>query len=166
MVNLPRAHKMMPPRYQEIPPGEIPRAALPGGTSITVICGTAGGITGPVRDIVSGPEYFDVACDPDVQFSLAVQPGRMAAVYVIGGSGRFDPHRSGRLGNRMLALFRTDGDSVEVRAGSEGIRFLYISGKPLREPIAWGGPIVMNTDQELQQAFDEYEHGMFIRKNS
>jgi quercetin 2,3-dioxygenase len=165
-VNLPRSHKMMEPRYQEILAAHIPVVSLPGGAEVRVISGTVNGVAGPVRDIVAEPEYLDVTLPPGVQFSLPVRPGYMAAVYVIGGSGIFDRQQDRELGNRVMILFGNDGDSVGVRAGDRGARFLYISGKPLREPIAWGGPIVMNTDEELQQAFDEYERGTFIRKMS
>jgi redox-sensitive bicupin YhaK (pirin superfamily) len=90
----------------------------------------------------------------------------MAAVYVIGGSGRFDPHQDDELENGTIVLFGESGDAVDIRAGKSGVRFLFFSGKPLREPIAWGGPIVMNTQEELQRAFDEYERGTFIRPPS
>jgi len=162
-VNLPRADKMMDPRYQEIKADEIPMAVLPGGASARVICGTIAGVTGPVRDIMAGPEYFDIAVEPSAHFSHPVRPGYMAAVYVIGGSGTFDPHQNEDLENGNIALFGEEGNTVDVRAGKNGVRFLYFSGKPLREPIAWGGPIVMNTQGELQQAFDEYDEGTFIK---
>ncbi|MFA6363035.1 pirin family protein [Methanoregula sp.] len=162
-VNLPRKHKMMEPRYQEIKAGEIPTVALPGGASVKVICGTVDGVSGPVRDIMAEPEYLDITLGPDAQFSHPVKPGYMAAVYVIGGSGRFDPHQDEEWENGTIVLFGENGDAVDIRAGKSGVRFLFFSGKPLREPIAWGGPIVMNTQEELQQAFDEYERGTFIR---
>lgn len=165
-VNLPRADKMMNPRYQEITADEIPMAVLPGGVSARVICGTIAGVTGPVRDIMAGPEYLDIALEPSAHFSHPVRPGYMAAVYVIGGSGTFDPHRKEDLENGNIALFGEEGNVVEVRAGKNGVQFLYFSGKPLREPIAWGGPIVMNTQEELQQAFDEYEEGTFIKASA
>ena len=85
---------------------------------------------------------------------------------MIGGTGRFDEGHKDELANRTMALFGDEGDAVGVRAGGEGVRFLFFSGKPLREPIAWGGPIVMNTQEELQQAFDEYENDTFIKKIS
>jgi len=162
-VNLPRADKMMDPRYQEITAGEIPMAVLPGGVSARVICGTIAGVTGPVRDIMAEPEYLDIALEPGAQFSHPVRPGYTAAFYVIGGSGRFDPHQGEEMGDGSVGLFGESGDAVEVHAGKNGVRFLFFSGKPLREPIAWGGPIVMNTQEELQQAFDEYERGTFIK---
>jgi hypothetical protein len=163
-VNLPRSHKMMDPRYQEIPAGGIPRVILSGGAGVRVICGTIGGVTGPVLDIVAAPEYFDVELPPGAHFSHPVRPGYLAAAYVTGGSGRFAPNQTEDLGNRTMVLYGDKGTSVEVSAGGEGTRFLYFSGKPLREPIAWGGPIVMNTEEELQRAFAEYRNGTFIKK--
>ena len=162
-VNLPRKHKMMDPRYQEIPADEIPQVTLPAGTSVRVICGKIAGVAGPVRDIMTEPEYLDVSLEPDAQFSHPVKPGWMAAIYVIGGTGRFDQAQKEMLVNRTIALFGNEGDSVDIHAGGKGVRFLFFSGKPLREPIAWGGPIVMNTQEELQQAFTEYQNNTFIK---
>jgi len=165
-VNLPRKHKMMDPRYQEIKADEIPGVTLPGGASVRVICGKVAGVAGPVRDIVADPEYLDVSLQPDAQFSHPIKSGYMAAVYLIGGNGRFDEHLQEDLVNRTIALFGNEGDTIVVRAGGKGVRFLFFSGKPLREPIAWGGPIVMNTQEELQQAFTEYQNNTFIKKTS
>ena len=165
-VNLPRQHKMMDPRYQEIRADEIPSVIVPGGVSVRVICGNVAGVAGPVHDIMAEPEYLDVSLEPDAQFAHPVKPGYMAAVYVIGGSGRFDQRHNEELVNRTLALFGEEGDSVAIHAGDNGVRFLFFSGKPLREPIAWGGPIVMNTQEELQLAFNEYENDTFIKKTS
>ena len=165
-VNLPRKHKMMDPRYQEIPADEIPQVTLPGGTSVRVICGKIAGVAGPVRDIMTEPEYLDVSLEPNAQFSHPIKPGWMAAVYVISGTGRFDQAQKEMLVNRTIALFGNEGDSVDIHAGGKGVRFLFFSGKPLREPIAWGGPIVMNTQEELQQAFTEYQNNTFIKKTS
>lgn len=157
----------MEPRYQEIPAGDIPQVALPGGAAVRVICGRIDGTNGPVRDIMADPGYFDVTLEADAEFSRPVRSGYMAAAYVIGGSGRFDRSRAPSVqANRTLVLYGEEGDSVDVEAGSDGVRFLFLSGKPLREPIAWGGPIVMNTPEELEQAFEEYRNGSFIRKSS
>lgn len=165
-VNLPRNHKMMDPRYQEIREDEIPKIIVPGGVHIRVICGTINNITGPVHDLVAEPEYLDVSLTPGAQFTHPVKPGYMAAAYVIEGTGIFDQYQNEELMNRTMALYGDEGDFVDIHAGRNGVRFLFISGKPLREPIAWGGPIVMNTQEELQQAFSEYENGTFIRNIS
>jgi len=163
-VNLPRSHKMADPRYQEIGAQQIPRVTLENGGEVVVICGTFGNVAGPVRDIVVAPEYFDVTLLPGGLFSHPVRPGFMAAAYVIGGSGKFDPQQNAEQGNRTMVLYGDKGTSVEVSASEKGARFLFLSGKPLREPVAWGGPIVMNTEEELQRAFAEYRNGTFIKK--
>ncbi len=165
-VNLPKSHKMMDPRYQEIPAHEIPKVTPSDGAEVRVISGTVGGVTGPVRDIVADPEYLDVTLAPGIPFSHLVRPGYRAAIYVIAGSGVFDPHPTTELSNRTMALYDDKGTSVEVNAGDRGTRFLYFSGKPFREPVAWGGPIVMNTEEELQRAFAEYRNGTFIKKKA
>jgi quercetin 2,3-dioxygenase len=165
-VNLPKKDKMMDPRYQELRADEIPRVTLEGGGEVRVVCGSIGGVTGPVRDLMADPEYFDVSLGPGMRFTHPVKPGYLAAAYVFFGSGAFDSRGGEPLGNRTLIRYDHDGESVDVRAGDDGVRFLFFAGKPLREPIAWGGPIVMNTQEELEQAFDEYENGTFIRKAS
>jgi redox-sensitive bicupin YhaK (pirin superfamily) len=123
-VNLPRKYKMMDPRYQEIRAEEIPMVMLPGGGSARVICGKLAGVTGPVRDLMADPEYIDVSLGPEAKFSHPVKPGYLAAVYVIGGKGSFDLRRTEDLVNRTIALFGNEGESVEIHAGSEGVRFL------------------------------------------
>ena len=163
-VNLPKKNKMIDPRYQELGADEIPRVTPKEGVTIIVISGTITGITGPVRDIIAEPEFFDITLGPDLAFSHRVRSGYGAAAYVIGGTGGFDQHLNEEVGDRTMLLFGETGTSVEVHAGHEGVRFLYFSGKPLLEPIAWGGPIVMNTKDELQQAFAEYRNGTFLRK--
>ncbi|PKG32143.1 pirin-like C-terminal cupin domain-containing protein, partial [Methanoregula sp.] len=133
---------------------------------VRVVCWSIGGVTGPVRDLVADPEYLDVTLGPKMRFSHPVKPGYLAAAYVFFGSGAFDSSSGETPGNRTMIRYDYDGDKIDVRAGEEGVRFLFFAGKPLREPIAWGGPIVMNTQEELRQAFDEYENGTFIRKSS
>ncbi|MDD1693376.1 MAG: pirin family protein [Methanoregula sp.] len=165
-VNLPRKHKMMDPRYQEIRADEIPLVTVPGGARVRVICGTIAGVIGPVQDLMADPEYLDIALPPAGQFSHPVKPGYIAAAYVFEGTGRFDSNKNGEQGNRTMIRYGDTGESVDVQAGNDGARFLYFSGKPLREPIAWGGPIVMNTQEELQQAFAEYENDTFIKRSA
>ena len=162
-VNLPRSHKMMDPRYQEITGEKIPLVTLPGGARVRVICGKINNVSGPVLDIMAEPEYLDVSLERDTPFTHTVKPGYMAAVYVIRGRGRFDPYQDEELEDRNMALYGEEGDLVDIHSCSEGLRFLFFSGKPLREPIAWGGPIVMNTQEELRQAFYEYDNDTFIR---
>jgi redox-sensitive bicupin YhaK (pirin superfamily) len=178
-ANLPAASKMMDPRYRGIPSEEIPSVKADGGTLVRVIAGSVAGITGPVRDIVTRPEYLDVTVAPGQTFTHPTPLGHTVLAYVIGGGGVFcqqkDPYsydeegenyfdmlRDGLIGDRHLVLFG-DGELVSVAADTESVRFLLISGKPIREPIAWYGPIVMNTQEQLRIAFAELEKGTFVK---
>ena len=160
-VNLPREHKMHTPRYQEVKRVQIPAVEPQAGVSIRIICGKVAGVQGPVRDIVADPEYLDITLTADSEYTHPVKTGYTAAAYVIGGSGVFGQAAGERMGNRSMLLFSA-GDEVRVQSSGEGVRFLFISGRPIHEPIAWGGPIVMNTQEELQQAFFDYRNGTFI----
>jgi redox-sensitive bicupin YhaK (pirin superfamily) len=164
-VNLPRSHKMMDPRYQEITRDGIPTVTPRKGVTIRVICGSVQGVKGPVQDIVADPEYFDVTMDPDAVFTHQVREGYTALAYVISGEGTFDPKDGYHVNNRDLVLFG-NGLSVMGRSFGNGFRFLFFSGKPIHEPVAWRGPIVMNTNDELRVAFREYEEGTFIKKKA
>jgi quercetin 2,3-dioxygenase len=164
-VNLPRAYKMMTPRYQEIGNADIPTTSPRPGVSIRVICGQVNGIKGPVKDIVADPQYFDVTLGPDTVFSHPVKEGYTALAYVISGEGTFDAEEGYRISNRDLILF-TDGSSIWARSYEKGFRFLFMSGRPIREPVSWRGPIVMNTREEIRQAFKEYDEGTFIKKSA
>jgi redox-sensitive bicupin YhaK (pirin superfamily) len=161
-VNLPRAHKMRTPRYQEVKRVQIPVAEPEAGAGIRVICSTIAGVEGPVRDIVADPVYLDVTLAADTDYTVPVRIGYSAAAYVFGGAGSFDPTSKDEARNRTMLLF-SDGDEIRVRSSGEGVRFLFFSGKPIREPVAWGGPVVMNTQEELRRAFSEYRNGTFIR---
>ena len=178
-ANLPAANKMTEPRYRGIASSEIPEVRDAGGAAIKVIAGSVGGVVGPVRDVVISPEYLDVNLPPGKSFTHPTPRGHTAFAYVIGGKGAFcqknDPYsyeeegenyfdmeRSRLLGDRHLVLFG-DGDRVSVTAEAEPVRFLLISGKPIGEPIAWSGPIVMNTQEELRTAFEELERNTFIK---
>ena len=178
-ANLPAASKMTEPRYRGIAGSEIPEVADAGGAVIKVIAGSVGGVVGPVRDVVTSPEYLDVSLPPGRSFTHPTPRGHTVFAYVIGGKGAFcqknDPYsyeeegenyfdmkRSRLLGDRHLVLF-ADGDRVSVTAEAEPVRFLLISGKPIGEPIAWSGPIVMNTQEELRIAFEELDRNTFIK---
>jgi len=178
-ANLPSSLKMTHPRYQEISAGNIPEAVEDDGTSARVICGELWGVSGPVDGIAARPTYVDVRVPPGVKRSIPVETWRQGFAYVFEGSGKFcnaseplsvptegmgwsDISPAAEAENRSLVLFDS-GDEVVVTAGETGIRFLLISGKPLREPVAWYGPIVMNTREELRQAFDEYRAGTFLK---
>lgn len=164
-VNLPRARKLMDPRYQEIKNDKIPVLSPRNDISIRVIAGRVNGIDGPVRDIVADPEFLDISLGPDTFFTHPVKPGYTALAYVIGGEGTFDEKEGHRTGNQDLILF-SDGSSFWVRSSGSGMRFLFLSGRPIGEPVAWRGPIVMNTSGELRLAYREYADGTFIKKKA
>jgi quercetin 2,3-dioxygenase len=177
-ANLPSSLKMTAPRYQEVKALDIPRITDDDGTSVSIVCGSFWGKKGPVDGIATDPIYLDISVPPGQKRSLPVETTRHAFAYVFAGAGKFG-NASGPLpvrtdvvgsdqaplleaGNRSLVLFDR-GDEVTLQAGPEGIRFLLVSGKPLEEPVAWRGPIVMNTQSELRQAFNELETGTFLK---
>jgi hypothetical protein len=161
-ANLPAAQKMMDPRYRDVKREHIPAVNLKNGVEIQVICGDVAETKGPVQDIVIDPQYLDVSVPRDSEFIHAVKRGHTAFAYIFEGSGRFDDQKATSVARENLILF-SDGDQVAVRTGEEPVRFLLISGKPIGEPVAWRGPIVMNTQEELKVAFDEYRSGAFIK---
>ena len=175
-ANLPSALKMTAPRYQEVKAADIPVLTDDDGARVRVVCGSFRGVSGPVDGIAAEPVYLDVSLPPGKAKTLPVETTRHAFAYVFAGSGDFrdaseprgvrtETYGAGesptRAENRTLVLFDR-GDEVSVRAGEEGVRFLLVSGKPLEEPVAWRGPIVMNTQQQLDQAFDELRRGTFL----
>ena len=161
-ANLPRSHKMMDPRYRGITSDEIPAVRLGSGGTVKVICGSVAGTAGPVQDIVTDPEYLDVNLPERATFKHAVKKGHTAFAYVISGKARFGQDER-VLSEGSLVVLDREGASLEVATDDDPARFLLVSGKPLNEPVAWYGPIVMNTDEELQTAFDEYQRGTFIK---
>lgn len=178
-ANLPARYKMTKPRYQDVRSREIPVVVDDDGTSVRVLCGEIWGKTGPVQGIASDPRYLDISLPPNTVRSIPVETTRHAFAYIIAGAVRFrdgsdpqavrveDPMNHGQLlqhfaGNRSLVLF-DQGDSIRVESGDQGGRFLLVSGEPIKEPVAWRGPIVMNTRDELQEAFRELNDGTFIR---
>jgi len=178
-ANLPSALKMTGPRYQDIRSADIPEVVDDDETRVRVICGSVWGKTGPVDGIAADPHYIDVSVPPGKRKSISVETTRHAFAYVFEGSGRFcnashpltvptegvgwtDTSPSEEAENRSLVLFDS-GDEVTVQAGERGIRFLLVSGKPLEEPVAWYGPIVMNTQEQLREAFAEYQAGTFLK---
>jgi quercetin 2,3-dioxygenase len=176
-ANLPASLKMTAPRYQDVAAKDIPEVVDDDGTRVRVIVGEFWGQTGPVEGVAADPSYVDVSVPPGRQKRLKVDRARHAFAYVFAGSGTFrdasDPRgvlteqmddtlRRERSGNRSLVLF-DQGDEIVVQAGDEGIRFLLVSGKPLEEPVAWYGPIVMNTQEQLRQAVAELRQGTFIK---
>ncbi|HOW44120.1 MAG TPA: pirin family protein [Candidatus Aminicenantes bacterium] len=161
-ANLPAAEKMMPPRYRGVAARDIPLLTLPGGAKVRIVCGRVGNVEGPVRGIRIDPEYLDVELPAGAAFRRELPAAHAAFAYVFAGSGRFADPASRQATAGTLAVFG-DGDAVEAVAGSGGLRFLLVSGRPLREPVAWRGPIVMNTQEELRRAFAEYEAGTFLK---
>ena len=178
-ANLPASLKMTAPRYQDIASKDIPEVVDDDGTRVRVIVGDFWGKQGPVEGVAADPQYIDVSVPPRTRKRLRVDTTRHAFAYVFAGSGSFrdasDPQgvlteatdgsdtvRRDEAGNRSLVLFDA-GDEVVVQAGDEGIRFLLVSGKPLEEPVAWYGPIVMNTQDQLRQAISDLRDGTFIR---
>jgi len=178
-ANLPASLKMTPPRYQEVKAVEIPEVVEDDGTRARIVCGNFWGKRGPIEGIAADPTYIDVTVPPGKRKTLPVETTRHSFAYVFSGSGKFC-NASGPLAlptegikwlettpptaadNRSLILFDS-GDEVAVQAGEDGIRFLLVSGKPLQEPVAWYGPIVMNTQAQLQQAYEELREGTFLK---
>lgn len=156
-VNLPSASKMAAPRYQDIVPSDIPEAELPGGGTVRVVAGAAAGVTGPVSDISVKPLYLDVNLPAGASFNQALPADHNAFIYVFGGDLRIGETKADL---SDLALL-TGGDLVQVMAGADGARFLLIAGEPIGEPVARYGPFVMNTRDEIMQAFKDYQSGNF-----
>lgn len=161
-ANLPAAQKMMDPRYREISADNIPEVKLENGVKIRIIAGNLSGTKGPVKEVVIEPEFLDITIPAGTKFSHTVKKGHTVFAYVIAGEGCFSSDQNQIVGNGMLVLF-VDGEEVKVFTEDKSVRFLLISGKPLREPVAWNGPIVMNTRDELKIAFEEYNNGTFIK---
>jgi len=178
-ANLPKSRKMMEPRYRDVKSRQIPEVVLENGTKIKIICGKVGGQEGPVRDIVIDPEYLDVTVPARSEFLHPTKRGHNVFAYVIDGKGYFcqekdpfsyeieginyfDMDREPYVSNETIVLFE-DGDQVMVSTEGEAVRFLLVSGRPIGEPVAWYGPIVMNSEEELQVAFKEYQNGTFIK---
>jgi len=161
-VNLPRSHKMMPPRYRDVHAEDIPLVEPAKGVAVKVIAGRMAGAVGPVRDIVDEIEYLDVSLEAGVSFEHLPKKGEMAFAYVLKGEGAFDRPRKTIVGHDNAVLYN-EGDELDIRAGDRPLRFILLCGRPLREPVAWQGPIVMNTDEELDLAFREYRDGTFLR---
>jgi len=159
-ANLPASHKMMPPRYRGIEAADIPEVEQ-SGARLRIIGGTVDGVSGPARDIIIEPEYLDVTLQPGASWTHPTLAGHTVFAYLFQGGAIF---AEGQPATPVytIVLF-DDGEQVRISAGDEGARFLLVSGKPLREPIAWGGPIVMNTEAELRQAFADYRAGTFIK---
>jgi quercetin 2,3-dioxygenase len=178
-ANLPASHKMMDPRYRDVKSSDVPEVALEGGVKVKIICGELKGVRGPAKDIVIDPQYLDITIPPRTPLTLPVNAGHRVFAYVIEGKAYFENERDAysydatganyfdfkrncQMGPENAILFG-DGDELSISTDEAPVRFLLISGKPLREPVAWYGPIVMNTREELRQAFEEFENGTFVK---
>jgi len=178
-ANLPSSLKMTTPRYQDIAARDVPEVTDDDGTHVRVVCGSFWGKSGPVEGVAADPSYVDISVPAGKRRTFEVDTRRNAFAYVFQGSGTFRDASEPRgvltdtpgpvenivrepAGDRSLVLFDA-GDEIVVQAGEQGIRFLLVSGKPIREPVAWYGPIVMNTRDELRQAVEDLERGTFIR---
>jgi redox-sensitive bicupin YhaK (pirin superfamily) len=179
-ANLPASHKMMDPRYREVKQSDIPEVVLGNGTKIRLVCGFYENTAGPVKDIVVDPEYLDITVPAGSEFIHETKKGYTVFAYVIEGQGflckerkpfsyeaeginYFDISHEPYASNGTLVLF-DDGDQIVVQTEDQPVRFLLISGKPIGEPIAWYGPVVMNTQKELEIAFLEYQNNTFVKK--
>ena len=179
-ANLPSSLKMTTPRYQDVSAGDIPEIIDDDGTRVRVVCGSFWGKSGPVDGVAADPRYRDVFVPPGVRKRLIVETSRNAFAYVFEGTGSFrdasvprvvqtefvgeaDPaDTTEAIGNCSLVVFDR-GDEIVVQAGEQSVRFLLVSGQPIEEPVAWRGPIVMNTTEQLQQAYTELRAGTFIK---
>jgi redox-sensitive bicupin YhaK (pirin superfamily) len=178
-ANLPASHKMMAPRYRDVKSEQIPEIITGAGVRIRIICGELDNVNGPVRDIVIDPEYLDITIPPESNFRHPVKNGHNVFAYVIDGAAHFDEghdsntfevvgasyfdlKRDRLIDSENLIIF-SNGDEVIVTTENKSVRFLLISGRPIGEPVAWYGPIVMNTQEELKIAFEEYQNGTFIK---
>jgi quercetin 2,3-dioxygenase len=179
-ANLPAGQKMMSPRYRDVKAADIQEIALEGGVSVKVIAGSVGAVQGPVRDIVIEPEMLDITVPPGSVFRHPLPEGHTVLAYILSGEGYFDEcrdayaHEAASAGwsdmerrcvcqRETVVLYEHAGDAIAVTANETAVRFLLLSGKPIGEPVAWYGPIVMNTQEELRVAFEEYEKGTFIK---
>jgi quercetin 2,3-dioxygenase len=178
-ANLPASHKMMDPRYRGLTAREKPFVSIKDGVTAKIICGNISDQNGPLQDIIIDPEYIDFSMAPNTEYIHATKPGHTVFAYVIGGKGNFcvekepysyeieganyfDFHRDPFVSSGNIILF-DHGDQIVITTENEPIRFLLISGKPIGEPVAWYGPIVMNTQDELRMAFEEFNNGTFIK---
>jgi redox-sensitive bicupin YhaK (pirin superfamily) len=178
-ANLPASHKMMNPRYREIASSQITTTVVEGGAQVRIIAGEVNGIKGPVRDIVTDPEYLDITIPKNSKFNHTVKTDHAIFAYVIEGRAYFDQERDPYayeiegtnyfdlkedclIGPENLVIF-DEGNQLAFTTIDKSVRFLLVSGKPIDEPVAWYGPIVMNTQDELRVAFEEYRNGTFIK---
>ncbi len=161
-ANLPSSHKMMGPRYRDVKKDDIPTVIINKNVEVKIVCGEIDGVKGPVQDIITDPEYLDVSMKPNSKFTHSITYGKNAFAYIFEGEGMFSPKTTKIFSKDDLVVYE-DGDEVEILTSDNPVRFLLVSGKPIGESVAWGGPIVMNTDEEIRTAFAEYRNGTFLK---
>jgi len=161
-ANLPASHKMMDPRYRDLKNDDIPEVSIGENVKVKIICGEVNGTKGPVQDIITEPEYLDVSINSQSEFKHSIPKGHNVFAFIIDGEAYFDTKKEKLVDKENLVIYK-EGDTVLISTGDNNVRFLLISGKPIKEPVAWRGPIVMNTEAELQTAFREYQQGTFLK---
>ncbi len=168
-VNIPAGKKMEEPNYKNLLRESIPAVTMDNGTKVKLVAGQLdkvpgiGSITGPVRDLAVDAHYLDIAMQDHSELNYDVRDGYTTFAYVVEGEGVFDSRINAATGPRSVVLYGRGGNKVKIKTRDSGVRFLLISGKPLMEPIAWHGPIVMNTGQQLAEAFRELQAGEFVK---
>jgi hypothetical protein len=161
-ANLPKSHKMMDPRYRDVTTDQIPCEEITKGVTVKIVAGKINGIEGPVRDVVIKPIYMDISMEPNSEFEYMIPEENTAFVYLFDGKANFGLDNKEVETGHLIELIA--GDTIKIKTGISNARMLFISGKPIKESVAWYGPIVMNTQEELETAFREYRNGTFIKK--
>ncbi len=162
-VNLPAKKKMTEPRYQGFESESIPVVKTSGGAEVRVIAGAVSDKKGPIRDVTIDPEYLDISMSPQTEFNHSVDEGHTVFAYVLEGEAEFDD-KGNTASSRMLVVFGS-GDQMSVRTEGSSVRFILVSGKPLDEPVAWRGSVVMNTQDEIRQAYEQVRAGTFVKED-
>lgn len=161
-ANLPQSNKMMGPRYRDVKSADIPVLTLENGTKIKIISGEYNGVKGPVQDVVINPQYMDITIPKETSFTISVPEQYTAFNYVMSGSANFGKEEK-NIGHEQVIIYKPGESKITFRTEDEEVRFLYVSGKPLHEPVAWYGPIVMNTQEEIYTAINEFNDGTFLK---
>lgn len=161
-LNLPSSKKMMPPRYQNLNKDQIPTIMSEEGLTARVICGNFAGVIGPIEDIITEPEYIDFSLLPNMELIKDTKTNHTVFTYIVEGEALVS--ESDKKVKKGSVVLYEKGNSIRLKAGPEGVRILHCAGMPLSEEIAWQGPIVMNSDEELSKAFEELQHNTFIKK--
>lgn len=162
-LNLPQEKKMITPKYRNLRSNSIPQITLDNGVKVKVVVGKAGDVVGPIKDTLVDAQYLEVEIPPETTFIHDLKDGYTALAFAFSGEGYPDPSGSKKLREGELAVYNRDGRAVSIRAGEEGLKILLLSGRPLEEPVAWYGPIVMNYEYEIREAFRELQEGTFVK---